>query len=79
MKWITRKTAKNFIFSTTAYLFIVLLHFASLMGPVSVFGKAGNLLIYLLPIVIFGEAIRGILVERKRLMKAALQDQTDQS
>jgi len=79
LKWITPRIAKNFIFSMAAYMSIVLLHFASLVGPVSVFGRAGNLLIFLLPIVVFGEAIRGILVERKRMMKAALQDQRDQS
>lgn len=79
IKWITHRTAKNFIVSTTAYLFIVLIHFASLVGPVSVFGRAGNFLIYLLPVVIFGEAIRGIFKERERLIRAARKDQRDQS
>lgn len=77
LRWVTPKTAKNFIFSMAAYLLIVLLHLASLVGPVSILGRAGTLLVYLLPFVIFGEAIRGILGERKRLKKAALQDQND--
>jgi hypothetical protein len=58
---------------------MVLLHFASLGGSGSVFGRAGTFLIYLLPFVIFCEAIRGIFIERKRLINAALQDQGDQS
>ncbi|MCU0903434.1 MAG: hypothetical protein MUE83_06115 [Tabrizicola sp.] len=73
-KWITPLTAKTFFLATSVYLIIIVVNLLSPVRADSVFGKAFNVLVYIAPLVIVGEAAISILKERARLARNAQRD-----